>query len=77
MTHRFTTEELVTFFQFLDDLKFSGITNMLESGRYLEVEYELGREAAIEVQTLWTKTYDKWETAEMRVMAAQKQPPSA
>jgi hypothetical protein len=46
------------YFEFLDDLRESGVTNMYGAGTFLEDEFiELGRKDAGEVLTEWMDTF--------------------
>ena len=52
-----TTEEM---FEFLDDLRDSGITNMFGAGPYLREEFpHLDRDTARDVVVLWMKTFSE------------------
>jgi hypothetical protein len=60
-------DNLVEYFQFLDDLRESGITNMFGAASYLEDEFELSKKDAKKVLLDWMKTFDSQSTAEERV----------
>ena len=45
------------YFQFLSNLRETGITNMYGAGPYLEKEFELTRNEAREVVLQWMKEY--------------------
>ena len=45
----------ITYFQFLDDLRESGVTNMFESPTYLMDEYGLSKDEAFQIFLRWTK----------------------
>lgn len=45
------------YFQFLSNLRETGITNMYGAGPYLESEFELTRNEAREVVLQWMKEY--------------------
>lgn len=52
-------EDLTKFFEFLDELRESGETNMYGAGSYLQNEYWISRKAASEILATWMKTFDR------------------
>ena len=51
-------EELVEAFDFLDDLRASGVTNMFGAAPYLVDDLGWSRREAGEALSLWMKTFD-------------------
>lgn len=69
-----TKETLVEYFDFLDDLRESGVTNMFGAGPYLQEGFDgLKRNEAHHILGLWMKTFTS-ETVplEDRAVAALK-----
>jgi hypothetical protein len=58
--------QVVEFFEYLDNLRASGETNMFGAGAYLEAEFSLGRRKAGPILTAWMKTFDGSSSAEDR-----------
>ena len=50
--------ELVEYFEYLDDLRESGETNMFGAGAYLRDDHGLDRDEAGAVLSAWMKTFD-------------------
>lgn len=65
-----TAEDLTEFFDFLDDLRESGVTNMYGAGAYLEDEFDMSRKDASEVLSAWMKTFSRDEPPEARAEKA-------
>lgn len=53
-----TLEDLTEYFDFLDDLRESGQTNMLGGAVYLRENFPLDRKEASAVLHAWLKTFD-------------------
>jgi len=47
------------FFEFLDNLRDSGVTNMFGASEYLESQYGLGHKESLVVLALWMKTFEQ------------------
>jgi len=61
-------KQWVLYFDFLDALRISGITNMFGAGPYLVNEYQIEPAEARKVLNAWIKTFgDGTESAEIRV----------
>ncbi len=56
--HDFGHLELVEYFDYLDDLRESGRTNMFGAGSYLREEQGLGRDEAPLILKAWMDTFD-------------------
>lgn len=65
-----TREQLETYFQYLDNLRESGVTNMYGGGPYLQDEYSLKRDSAVDILTSWMKTFDEALSVSVRADAA-------
>jgi hypothetical protein len=65
----FDSGDLVEFFDFLDDLRESGKTNMYGSAAYLEGAFALSHSAARMVVVAWMDTFDD-RPVDDRVFAA-------
>lgn len=59
--------ELVEYFEYLDDLRESGETNMFGAGAYLREDHGLDRNEARAVVTAWMGTFDGSSPADVRV----------
>ena len=59
MTTKFTFEQLTEFFEYLDNLRESGVTNMWGAGAYLQGVFGLDRKDANAVLGLWMRTFGK------------------
>ena len=46
-------------FEYLDELRESGVTNMYGAGEYLEEEFGLNKKTAKEVLVHWMKTFSE------------------
>lgn len=53
----FSADQLADYFEYLDGLRDSGMTNMFGAGSYLRDEYQLSRNDASAVLTAWMKTF--------------------
>ena len=49
------------YFQYLDDLRLSGVCNMLESPRYLEKKFALTLNESIQIFALWANDKKRHE----------------
>ncbi len=54
----FDTEALIEFFDYLDGLRISGVTNMMGAGAYLQSEFDMERPTARDVLKGWMTTFD-------------------
>ena len=59
MTTRFLPEEYGNFFEYLDNLRESGGTNMFGAGPFLQSRFDLERDDAKHVLLTWMKTFSK------------------
>jgi hypothetical protein len=50
-------EEEERYFEYLDDLRTSGVTNVFGAGQYLEWEFGLDKRTARAVLTKWMETF--------------------
>ena len=60
----FMTEDIKEYaeeFEFLDELRESGDTNMLGAGPYLQREFGYGRAEAMTILKLWMASFDGGE----------------
>lgn len=71
---KYTAEYLTSCFEFLDDLRDSGITNMFGAGSYLCNEYGMSREESSEVLGMWMKTFSQDLSPSERAAKAQQVP---
>lgn len=62
-------EQTAEYFQFLDDLRASGVTNMYGASPYLEDEYGLTKADAKAIHINWMKTFNSKQTAQERAQA--------
>lgn len=60
-------EQLLESFEYLDNLRESGRTNMYGSAQYVQHELGYDRGEARNVVSLWMKTFDGESTVEQRV----------
>jgi hypothetical protein len=58
------------FFEYLDELRESGETNMFGAGPYLREEFGLGRETATSVLIAWQRTFDRDTSPASRAVLA-------
>lgn len=56
-------------FEYLDDLRESGDTNMFGASAYLQQDFGLSRDMAREVALGWMRTFDRKSDVEDRVAA--------
>ena len=45
------------YYDYLDDLRASGVTNMMGAGAYLQKDFDLGKEEARAILQDWMDTY--------------------
>lgn len=62
-------EQLLEAFQYLDELRESGRTNMWGASEYVRAELVYPKDEAREVTLLWMKTFDGETSVEDRVNA--------
>ena len=67
--YQFHEEELLVYFEYLDELRQSGITNMYGATYYLISEYDLGPKEAEQVLHAWMKSYSGELSVKLRVKA--------
>jgi hypothetical protein len=51
------TDEMKEYYEFLDELRESGETNMFGAGPYLREEFGLGKREAREIVSSWMETF--------------------
>lgn len=70
------TRTWTDYFQYLDDLRESGRTNMWGAGAYLEQAFGLERREASEITGAWMKTFNTENSAfeRARTALAEKKP---
>lgn len=54
----FEVQEVEEIFDYLDDLRESGVTNMFGAGAYVEADFGLNRRAASRIVGMWMRTFD-------------------
>ena len=57
-------EELVEYFEYLDDLRESGETNMFGAASFLMAEFGIKRKESREILSLWMKTFSELSSLE-------------
>lgn len=55
--------EYEEYFEFLDELRESGVTNMFGARPYLENEFDLSKEEASKILKLWMQTFSERHNA--------------
>ena len=58
------------YFEYLDTLRESGVTNMYGAGRYLQDDFGLNRTEATRILSMWMQTFDEERTIDERLDAA-------
>jgi hypothetical protein len=58
------------YFEYLDDLRGSGVTNIYGAGVYLREAFDLDLREANDVLSKWMKTFDENKTMDERVKEA-------
>lgn len=64
------SEQLKLYFDYLDELRESGKTNMFGASPYLADEFSIPIQEARSVLALWTKTFNGTDTPRARAIAA-------
>ena len=72
-TEKFSADEMTEFFEYLDDLRDSGATNMFGAGQYIQKRYALTRNEARNVLGGWMDTFSNGLTADKRAEEFLKQ----
>lgn len=67
---KYTKEQLIEFFEYLDDLRESGTVNMLGASPSLREEFDLGKSKSRSVLSLWMITFSTKKAVEERVVLA-------
>lgn len=62
--------DLQKYFEYLDRLRASGVTNMFGSSTYVERHFDISIKAADQIVVKWMETFDEEKTIEERVKAA-------
>ena len=70
MVTKFQERDWEEFFSYLDQLRESGVTNMLGSALYLQGAFELDNKEAKQILTTWMKLFNKNDTTEERAHKA-------
>ena len=63
-------QELAGHFEYLDDLRDSGVTNMFGAAVYLRRDYGLDKATSSKVLSQWMRTFSKDKTPEARAAEA-------
>jgi hypothetical protein len=61
-----TTEQWAEFFEYLDALRASGVTNMYGAGQYIETAFGVSRRSAVKILVAWMKSFDRDVSPAMR-----------
>jgi hypothetical protein len=62
-----TKENYIEYFEFFDNLRESGITNMYGAGPFLAEEFNLSKKKSTEILLKWMETFDNKVSVEERV----------
>jgi len=62
---------MTEYFEYLDDLRDSGVTNMFGSGRYLMRDFGITLREASRIAGLWMKTFDSEISPDVRAAEAE------
>lgn len=62
--------ELEEYFDYLDGLRQSGVTNMYGAAPYLESEFNMTRKESSQIVSLWMKTFNRDKTVSERATNA-------
>lgn len=62
---------LADYFEYLDELRESGVTNMFGAGPYLSREFGLEKAEASKIVQSWMKTFSHDKTPEQRAAGAE------
>src|SRR5690606_23952199 len=65
-----TQQELAEYFEYLDDLRDSGATNMFGAAPYLAGSFDLRTGEARSILSMWMNTFDPDKTVDERAVAA-------
>jgi hypothetical protein len=52
-------EEWIEYYEYLEELRQSGVTNMFGASSYLQEEFDLGRREARKILCNWMENYDE------------------
>lgn len=63
-------EQLVEAFEFLDDLRDSGVTNMFGASAHLQNDLGYNKNTARDIASVWMGTYDGVSSAKDRAIRA-------
>lgn len=63
-------DRMIEYFEYLDGLRASGVTNMFGAAPFLAREAGLDIKEARKVLSKWQKTYDPGKSADERAMAS-------
>lgn len=63
-------DELAECFQYLDDLRESGETNMFGSSKYLEQDFGLSKKEATKIAVMWMTSFDGKKSLSERIQLA-------
>lgn len=58
----YNVTELTDYFEYLDDLRESGATNMFGASAYLMSDYDMPKQEALKVLGAWMNTFDSSKT---------------
>ena len=67
---QFNEAELTTMFDYLDELRESGVTNMFGAGAYLQRKFSADKKAADTVLGAWMRTFSREQPCDERARAA-------
>lgn len=65
----YTPAEMAEFFEYLDELRESGETNMFGARPYLADEFDLGKNDSAAILSAWMKSFDPEKTPLERATA--------
>ena len=65
---------MTKYFEYLDNLRASGVTNMFGAGVYLEEDFGLSRAEAKKILLKWMRTFSPDKPMDGRVAEAQDDP---
>lgn len=58
MTNEKYNEEWIEYYEYLEDLRQSGVTNMYGGAKYLEGDFSLSRKESRQILISWMNNYD-------------------
>ena len=67
MAKKIGKRKMAEMFTFLDALRESGVTNMFAAPSYLMPSFDLDQDSAVNVTSIWMKTFDKDKSPADRV----------